>query len=181
MRRNRRPFAILLATALALVVSLALAPYASAVTPVERHRAWTDTLQNVLDNSPDLTAEEVSALAAAIREVGPGAFADEAPTVDREILQRNADALNSALSCGAYSDMVEGFGELRSWLVEEDVIASAATCNCGDDGDCGRGYYCKAVSCTSPQGTTHWGRCASGSPPTEIEPFPAEPTGTLDR
>ena len=181
MRRNRRPLAILLGTALALVLSLALAPYASAATPVERHRAWADNLQSVLDNSPDLTAEEVSALAAALREVGPGAFADDASPVDREILERNADALNTALSCGAYSDMVEGFGELRSWLVEEDIFANAATCNCGGDDDCGRGYYCNAVNCTSPQGTTHWGRCASGDPPTEIEPFPVEPTDVLDR
>jgi len=153
-------------TLIALTLLLA-APFASAATvsvdapraatPETRFEVWTATLQSLLDG-PDLTRDETVVVWDALRGVDAGSFSEPIdPAAKRELFD-HTHALASTLSCGAYSQVVEGFGPLGKWLETAGLVFATADCNCGDGG-CANGYTCKSVNCTSPPGTTHWGRC----------------------
>jgi|GEM_PF-3711609 len=173
MSRLNRPIALsACAATLALLLTLVLAPWASAATPVERHQGWVDALQNVIDTQPELTAEQVSALNGAIQEVDPGDFTARIGEAERELLSGQMDSLVTTLSCQTYAALYEDLSGLQPWLAANQVVVATQKCNCGGHDDCSDGYHCKAVNCLSEVGTQNWGMCRSGEPPVETDPEP---------
>lgn len=150
----------LIALALLLVAPLAGAATADAqrvTTPEARFDVWTETLQSILDG-PGLTPDETAVVWDALHGVDVGSFSEGMdPATQREMFD-HTHALASTLSCSAYGQMTEGFGELGNWLETAGLVFAASDCNCGAAG-CASGYTCKSVNCTSPPGTTHYGRC----------------------
>lgn len=172
--------ALLLAPA-ALAAGVRTSSISTPDTPEARFGAWIESLQEFAARNPELTPEQAGLVFDAQRAAEPRLFADRPGAEEAEELAASLGGLRSALSCGAYADLVAGFGELRPWLEQSEVLAAAAsTCNCGSDSDCASGYTCDSITCTSQAGTTHWGLCrktsVSAEPVDPVEPSePVEP------
>lgn len=137
------------------------------MTADERYDHWLSAFQGYLDANPQLSAEQANALWGAINAAHPGLF--DGPGVEEKAVLANAlTSLTENFSCGDYSSMLDQLGGVTEWLLKNEVVARENICNCGGDDDCGDGYFCKPVNCTSPAGTTHWGMCR------KVEKMPVE-------
>lgn len=132
--------------------------------PEDRMQEWREGFLRFAANRPDLNEEQAYALQNLADLDDPSFFEPALAAKKRELLAERLDELRRVLPYRDYLQLLRSFGELRVWLVQNELASQqetdTPTCNCGDSEDCS-GAVCQNVTCIHEGGTSHKGRCPS--------------------
>jgi hypothetical protein len=130
-------------------------------TPEERSDAWQTTIQQFANRNRNLDSEQLGAIFA-LSELGYRThFSQTLDPASRGEVRLALEELGRALPHTTYLKLIRSFGELRPWLVKNELAsqsdAALPNCNCTYSHHCQSGT-CRDIAC-EPSGTTHTGVC----------------------
>lgn len=164
--QTRRKIALqLVAAVFAMVIAtgLATAQRLEFQGPEARMEEWRQGFLRFVEKHPDLTNDQILAIQKLADIDDRGAFVTTLQPKRRQFLVEGLQELSRVLPYADYLKLLRSFGDLRLWLVANDLATQFETalpnCDCTTNSNCQSGTCNQATSC-EPKATTHSGVCA---------------------